>query len=427
MNKKAIICIDDEQIILDALETQLRRKFGKDFYYEFAESAEEALEIIDELIEEGYTIVMIISDQIMPGMTGDQFLINVHKKHPAPIKMLLTGQASMESAVNAINNANLYRYLTKPWSEEDLLLTVDKGLEQYYLMEDLRKQANVFQKFVPKQFLDLLSIDELKDIQPKQAKQLRMTIIFTDIRDFTPFSESITPQENFNFLNNYFSHMGEPIEKNNGFVDKYLGDGLMILFQKPTDALQAAIEMQDKVDEYNSYRSKMGYVPIRIGIGCNTGDLVIGIVGSAQRIDSTVVGDAVNMSARIESLTKQYKIDIIISEDTYRDLGTDHTFKIREIDFVCLVGIERPVRIYEVFDKDSVEVIAKKEAVTPVFDAALKSYRAQDWNAALSGFEKCLQICPEDTMVPIYQKRCAHHKLSPPEKNWDGSSQIEQK
>ncbi len=136
MNKKdVILCIDDEQIILNSLSKQLIRRFGTRFEYEFAESGEEALEIVEELDEDGQTVVMAISDQIMPGMYGDEFLTIFHERYPKSIKILLTGQAALDSAMNAINKADLYRYLTKPWNEEDFLLTVDRGLQQYYLQD----------------------------------------------------------------------------------------------------------------------------------------------------------------------------------------------------------------------------------------------------------------------------------------------------
>ena len=134
-NKDVILCVDDEQIILNSLSKQLLRKFGSRFEYEFAESAEEALQLIDELTESNYTVAMLISDQIMPGMGGDELLTIFHAKFPKSMKILLTGQASLNSAMNAINKADLYRYLTKPWNEDDFLLTVEKGLQQFYLQD----------------------------------------------------------------------------------------------------------------------------------------------------------------------------------------------------------------------------------------------------------------------------------------------------
>ena len=152
MSKPVIVCVDDEQVILHSLDKQLARKFGEDYDLEFAESGEEALELIEELAEEGSEVVMVISDQIMPGMKGDELLVALHEAHPKMIKILLTGQAAMETAIHAINNANLFRYLTKPWDEADFLLTVEKGLKQYYLVETLEQQVEELQK-----------VDRLKD------------------------------------------------------------------------------------------------------------------------------------------------------------------------------------------------------------------------------------------------------------------------
>jgi two-component sensor histidine kinase len=180
MTKKDIIlCVDDEQIILNALNKQLLRKFGSRFEYEFAESAEEAIELIDELDEAGYTIVMVISDQIMPGMAGDEFLTLFHKRFPKSMKILLTGQAALDSAMNAINKADLYRYLTKPWNESDFLLTVEKGLQQFYLQD----KASVLLAEVHHRVKNNLSI--ISSLLQLQAN------IFTDESVKVPFHQSI--------------------------------------------------------------------------------------------------------------------------------------------------------------------------------------------------------------------------------------------
>ncbi|MEO1021148.1 MAG: histidine kinase dimerization/phosphoacceptor domain -containing protein [Bacteroidota bacterium] len=137
MNKKpSIICVDDEQIILNSLSKQLTRSFGDAFYYEFCESAEEAIEVISDTVADGHPLMMVISDQMMPGMCGDEFLAWVFEKYPKCINILLTGQAALGSAINAINKANLFRYLTKPWTESDLINTVEKGIHQYTLSQE---------------------------------------------------------------------------------------------------------------------------------------------------------------------------------------------------------------------------------------------------------------------------------------------------
>ncbi len=152
MNKSVIVCVDDSQSILNLLNKQLQRKLGDTYDIEFAESAEEALEVIEEIESEGDIVVMVISDQIMPGMCGDQLLVSVHKRNPKMIKILLTGQAGLDSAINAINNADLFRYITKPWDEEDFLLTVEKGLQQYNLVDALELKVGQLQR-----------LDKLKD------------------------------------------------------------------------------------------------------------------------------------------------------------------------------------------------------------------------------------------------------------------------
>lgn len=152
MSKSVIVCVDDSQSILNLLNKQLQRKLGDAYDCEFAESAEEAMEVIEEIEEEGDKVVMVISDQIMPGICGDQLLVTLHEQYPKMIKILLTGQAGLDSAINAINNADLFRYITKPWDEEDFLLTVEKGLHQYNLVDALELKVDQLQR-----------LDKLKD------------------------------------------------------------------------------------------------------------------------------------------------------------------------------------------------------------------------------------------------------------------------
>jgi len=128
MEKKAIVCIDDERIILKSLKTQLKNHYGNEFIYEFAESADEGLELINELSDDGIDIFVIVSDWLMPEMKGDDFLIEVHKKHPDVVKILLTGQADEEAIIRAKEKANLHCFLNKPWEEDELFSAIDSGL-----------------------------------------------------------------------------------------------------------------------------------------------------------------------------------------------------------------------------------------------------------------------------------------------------------
>ncbi len=131
MKKRIILCIDDEKTILDSLKIQLKNKFGKSFSYEFAESGDEGLELIDELMVEDTYILLIVSDWLMPGMKGDEFLAAVHKKYPAIVKVMLTGQADSEAVERAYRDANLFRCLHKPWTETELFDTIEQGINKF--------------------------------------------------------------------------------------------------------------------------------------------------------------------------------------------------------------------------------------------------------------------------------------------------------
>ena len=167
--KPVILCVDDEKIILDALEEQISSRLGDDFDIELAESGEEALEIIDELDEEGIDLAIVISDHLMPGMKGDEFLIKVHQKHPDTIKILLTGQAGIEAVQKAINEARLYRYLSKPWEENDLLLTIEEAAKYYNQYQELRKYNRLLRKLneATQELSGLATSKELKELLRK--------------------------------------------------------------------------------------------------------------------------------------------------------------------------------------------------------------------------------------------------------------------
>lgn len=135
MNNRAILCVDDEKIVLDSLQEQLRTTFGDRFEYEIAESVEEAWEVIEDLVNDGYEMVLVISDWLMPRVKGDTFLIDVHAKYPETVTIMLTGQADPDAVQNAMENANLYAYIRKPWREEDLVAYVNKALVQLGLNE----------------------------------------------------------------------------------------------------------------------------------------------------------------------------------------------------------------------------------------------------------------------------------------------------
>ncbi|MBF0350455.1 MAG: PilZ domain-containing protein [SAR324 cluster bacterium] len=286
--------------------------------------------------------------------------------------------------------------------------------------EKIAEMTQTFQRFVPQQFLQKIgsSLDNALEVKSVEEK---MTLIFSDIRSYTSISEKMNVEENFRFLNEYLSVMEPVITENRGFIDKFIGDGILALFDGTSSAeyaLQAAIKMQR---ELNSFNQRVPFAQnIRVGIGINTGVVKVGLVGTRNRMDSTVIGDPVNLAARLESLTKTYKADILISESTYQEINQE-AYLIREVDRVKVHGRETPVTIYEVFDSNSPEIVEKKIKTLADLHTGIILYRERNFQEAKEIFQKCQSIYVEDYLTSEYIQRCNYFIKYPPHTNtWDG-------
>jgi len=203
------------------------------------------------------------------------------------------------------------------------------------------------ERFVPREFLQFLEKESLMDIQLGDHANHTMTIMFADIRDFTSLSEKLTPEENFRFINSYLNRMGPIIRNHGGFVDKYLGDGIMALFpERPEDALDAAIELRLELERYNHDRAKMNYEAINFGVGIHTGDLMLGTIGENQRMDGTVISDAVNLASRIETLTKKFDIGIALSKAACDQLRDPGDYIIEYLGMERVKGKQKEIAVY---------------------------------------------------------------------------------
>ena len=211
------------------------------------------------------------------------------------------------------------------------------------------KHTNVsIERFVPQAFLAIVGKPSVADVELGDNKRRTMSILFSDIRGFTTLSEQLSPDETFAFINTYLRRMGPVIRDHHGFIDKYIGDAIMALFANADDALRAGLAMLAALEDFNTERRAAGLEPIEIGIGINTGSLMLGTIGEKHRMDGTVISDAVNLAARIESLTKDYAAPMLISEYTYRELSNPEANTIRSVDVVVVKGKTRPVALYSV-------------------------------------------------------------------------------
>jgi predicted ATPase/class 3 adenylate cyclase len=274
----------------------------------------------------------------------------------------------------------------------------------YTNMEELNK---AYFRFVPRQFIQLLQKESIVDVQLNDQVQKEMSVLFADIRDFTALSENMTPEENFKFINSYLSRMEPAIIENQGFIDKYIGDGIMALFSGGADdAVKAGIAMLHRLNEYNQCRTQKGYAPIRIGIGINTGSLMLGTVGGHSRMDGTVISDTVNLASRIEGLTKNYGVSLLISHQTLSQLQDANQYAFRMIAQVKVKGKSVAVTVYEVFDADLPEIREGKLVTKKEFEQALLLYNQGAYTQAAQRFEDCLHINPRDIVAQIYRERC---------------------
>lgn len=273
--------------------------------------------------------------------------------------------------------------------------------------ERLTETELAYSRFVPRQFLHLLGVEDIRKVQISQQVECEMTILFADIRDFTALAETISPQEVFNFLNSYLDQMEPVIAAHGGIIDKYIGDAIMALFPaSPDDALRCSLAMLAKLDEYNAGRERAGYIPIKIGIGINTGIITLGTVGGRNRMDGTVIGDAVNLAARLERLTKFYAVPILASEYTLQGLKDPALWSVRFIDRARVRGKQNSQPVFEVFDADPSSIKEAKQQNLELFEKALAHYHLGDFAGARERLNVCLAAMPGDSPTRMYLERC---------------------
>jgi class 3 adenylate cyclase len=319
----------------------------------------------------------------------------------------------------AINNANLYYHLR----EARLQLAES---------ERIIALTQTFEKFVPREFLNRIAKDGFEHIRLGNTHTDVITMLFSDIRAFTSLSETMTPRQLMTFLNNYLQLMNEPIRANQGFVDKFVGDAIMALYDHPegTDegeaigALRSAIGMQRNLTLYNRMRLHAGYSPIAAGIGIHSGEVIIGTIGSENRMDSTVLGDAVNLASRLESLTKYYGVKVIASDATHALVADLAEFQWRQLDRVMVQGKSKVLTLYELLNADQEAVRERKLKTLPLFDEARELYREGRWQDCLQLFEECLRQFPDDPVPRVYIERTKELLLHPPKEEWDGAIRM---
>lgn len=262
-------------------------------------------------------------------------------------------------------------------------------------------------RFIPRDFLSLLGASSAADASVGDAVERKLSVLFADIRDFTPLCEAMGPRETFHFLNGYVGVMEPVVASHHGFVERYIGDGIFALFPRGADdAVAAGVAMHEALQGFNEVRGRDGKEPIRIGVGLNHGIVALGTVGGERHVEGTVVSDAVNLAARLETLTKQYGAGVLVSEATLYALDRAASRTVRYLDRIYVKGKRQPQSIYEIFDADPEPLRLAKTATRAWFEEAVACYHLREIALAEALLRRCLEAAPGDVAAKLYLDRC---------------------
>jgi class 3 adenylate cyclase len=349
-------------------------------------------------------------------------------------------------------------YITKPISPPIMVARIKTHLQLKKANDLLKHQNEILEqtvqertqqlslmnqslsRFVPEGFLDLLRKESIVEVNLGDHVSTEMAVLFSDIRAFTTLSENMTPQQNFNFVNTYFStqqnfnfvntyfsKVSPVIREHGGMIVKYLGDGMMAVFPRnANDAVQAGIITLKRVADYNHDHQQQVTPPIQVGIGIHFGHMMFGMVGEAHRIQGDAFSDNVNLTARIEQVTKYYGVSLVISEDIYHKIDTS-MYHIRFLGYVTLKGKNRPFSIYEVYDADPEDLLKRKLDTKVIFEKGQQHYFAKEFSAAVKYFNDVLTLLPDDVTTRHYLQRSSKYLLEGVPDDWQGIRTMDKK
>ncbi|KOP28361.1 diguanylate cyclase [Hapalosiphon sp. MRB220] len=287
--------------------------------------------------------------------------------------------------------------------------------------ETLESQNNAIVRFFPHEYLKFLQKKSVVNVQLGDHVSKEMAVMFSDIRSFTTISESMTPQENFDFVNAYLRRVSPEIRNHNGMIVKYLGDGMMAIFpHSADDAVQAGITKLRRVHEYNQERANKGYPPLQVGIGIHVGHMMVGMVGEENRMQGDAFSDNVNLTARLEGLTKFYGVSMLISEQVLEKLSDPSQYQIRFLDRAIVKGRKEAIAVYEVMDGETEEVKALKFQTQSDFEQGIEYYRRRQFAEAQRYFEQVLAVNLSDKTAALYLERVNQLMERGAPENWNG-------
>ncbi len=313
-----------------------------------------------------------------------------------------------------------------------LFATDDKAIGCMLVLEDITREKrvrNTMARYVAKEVVDKLLASGHDFLEGHSHDA---TVLFSDIRRFTTLAEAMSPRETVAMLNAYFTSMVEVVFQHGGMLDKYIGDAIMAVFGTAVsdaadadNALKVATEMMRELARFNHGRQELGLEPIEIGIGVATGEVLAGSLGSRRRLEYTVIGDNVNLAARLESANKHYGTNVLVAASTVETLRSSAV--LRQLDLIQVKGKLQPTLAYESLDHYEADRFPKLSALIAAYEAGLACYQRRDWNNAIRHFAEALEAAPGDRPSQIFIDRCRYYGDNPPPENWNGVWIMEEK
>ncbi len=406
--KYEIMIVDDETINLRVLNAQLKRAGYK--VIEFFDGYKALKHMNTVSVPD-----LVLLDVMMPGINGFEVLAEIRKTFPqSQVPVILVTAKNQGPDILQGFQAGANDYVTKPIAKDELLARIKTHLE-------LSKVHQAFSYFVPIEFLQFLGYKSILDIQLGDQVQKHMTVLFSDIKDFSKISESMTPKEAFDFINTFLGAVSPVIRQHGGFIDKFIGDAIMALFPgSADDALAAAIDMTNVLKKLNVDRIENGLEPIQVGTGLHTGDLMLGTIGEEKRMDGTVISDAVNTASRMEGLTKVFDTGVVISSKVKEELTHPETYHFKNLGKTKLKGKSELIDVFGVIEGDDEIRYQLENKTKEEFDNGIKAFYDRDFTVASVSFNNVLKANPADKAAAIFLKRSANLMISGVPSDWDG-------
>jgi len=362
-----ILVVDDEPVNQQVMQNHLMLQ-----QYEVLQ-AENGMRAL-ELLARGERIDLVLLDVMMPKLSGFEVCREIRKTHlPTQLPVVMVTARTQTEDLKLGLQVGANDYITKPVAKGELLARISTHL-------NLLRINSAYSHYVPHEFLRYLNRDTIVDVQLGDNVEMEAAVLVSDIRDFTTLSESMTPDENFAFINGYLAIAGPPIRQNGGFIDRYSGDSVMAVFPGGADdALAAARDTMASLARFNRERERNGQAPIRIGIGMHLGRLRLGIVGELQRRQGDIFADAVNVASRIEGMTKTFGSSMIVSDAFLSGLSDARSMlpHRRALGRVNVKGRNEAVPLHEVFEFDAPDLVAHKESTRAAFEQAQLDFQAK--------------------------------------------------